>query len=449
MALGMSLMLACSVGATAQTTAALVATVTPAPRTWRIMPMGDSLTAGAGLDGYQSYRGHLYNKLIAAGYKVDFVGSRAWAQKASGDTGDLDHEGHGGFTIGPDPSKLCSGETGLANLYDNVERYLKTDPDIVLLLIGINDLLHTSDSPECNTSHGVNPADAPGKLERLVARILTLRPKTKVLLASVLPVPWGDERGYANSPVFKGINYQKAINDRAAQIANKQPGRVYFVDAFSEVKFIKGDWADIVHTTDAGAAKLANVWFQHLVPVLNNATPSIPTIPTVPSKLNAPTIQSTQSTSSTSSGQLIPNGTYIILAASATERSVVNVGGGVQFVQDGAWVFANHPAGTANEQWQFTQQGNNVYKIAARHSNKLLSVGGAAKAAGAQVTQQSDQNGQEQLWRAERITDGVFRLVALHSGQALTALSENGGLRLVQQPVSANPTQRWRIELVK
>ena len=409
------------------------------------MPLGDSLTAGASLEGYQGYRGYLYNQLIATGYKVDFVGSLAWAQKATGNTGDMDHEGHGGFTIGPDPSQLCSGEAGPANLYDNVARYLKADPDIVLLLIGINDLLHSSNTPDCKTIRSVNPADAPAKLERLVARILSLRPKTKVLLASVLPVPWGDELGYANSPVFKGMNYHKAINDRAAQIASKQPGRVYFVDAFREVKFVKGDWADIVHTTETGATKLAHVWFQHLVPVLNSLTPIV-SAQSIPSPVVTP------SPASSSPGQLIPNGTYFIVAASATERSVVNVGGGVQFVQDGAWVFANHPAGTANEQWQFSyqsQQGNNVYKIAARHSNKLLSVGGASKNAGAQVTQQADQNGPEQLWRAERMSDGTFRLIALHSGQALTTLSENGGLRLVQQPANASPAQRWRVELMK
>ena len=49
--------------------------------TFRIMPLGDSITAGSlsGVvdpDEWVSYRGALWDKLITAGYQIDFVGSR-------------------------------------------------------------------------------------------------------------------------------------------------------------------------------------------------------------------------------------------------------------------------------------------------------------------------------------------------------------------------------------
>ena len=86
-----------------------------------IMPLGDSLTAGDDptrpTTSPQSYRGYLYNSLLAAGYDVDFVGSQ---QNEAISGGDPDHEGHGGYTIGPDNSTLCDG-CGPANLDSGLE----------------------------------------------------------------------------------------------------------------------------------------------------------------------------------------------------------------------------------------------------------------------------------------------------------------------------------------
>jgi hypothetical protein len=72
-----------------------------------------------------------------------------------------------GFTIGPDDARFCD-ECSTANLYDHLEEYLQTEPDIILLLIGINDMLPLDVRP-------VKPEDAPGKLEGWW-RIQELRP---------------------------------------------------------------------------------------------------------------------------------------------------------------------------------------------------------------------------------------------------------------------------------
>src|SRR3972149_290813 len=67
---------------------------------FRIMPLGDSITAGktSGVVGpkqWTAYRKELYERLQAAGYQVDFVGSESNGSYFSGF--DPQHEGHGGW----------------------------------------------------------------------------------------------------------------------------------------------------------------------------------------------------------------------------------------------------------------------------------------------------------------------------------------------------------------
>src|SRR5690349_9460154 len=56
----------------------------------RIMAVGDSITAGA--DFFSCYRYPLWEKLFAAGYLVEFVGT----QQSETRIGPLAHEGYGG-----------------------------------------------------------------------------------------------------------------------------------------------------------------------------------------------------------------------------------------------------------------------------------------------------------------------------------------------------------------
>jgi lysophospholipase L1-like esterase len=210
----------------------------------RILPLGDSLTEG-GRDpwSHQSYRGYLYTLLVQAGFHVDFVGTQRRAPHGGGDP---DHEGHGGFTIGPVDTRICPAY----DLFSNLESYLSSKPDIVLLMIGINDLL--TDDRRC-----VDRRSAPDRLEMLVHRIVELRPEAQLLLASLLPVeeapnPW---------PEFD------AMNQRAALIAATLP-QVQFVDACRETGLASGDWSDGLHLSRSGAQKLAYVWFRRLKPLL-------------------------------------------------------------------------------------------------------------------------------------------------------------------------------------
>ena len=65
---------------------------------FRIMPLGDSITEGAGWDG-GGYRAVLREKLVAAGYDVDYVGTATHNPGTLADSGDVQHDGHGGWKV--------------------------------------------------------------------------------------------------------------------------------------------------------------------------------------------------------------------------------------------------------------------------------------------------------------------------------------------------------------
>lgn len=226
-------------------TAAPRTTPTEVPSPWRIMPLGDSLTEGAYPNGHHSYRGYLETQLKDAGYDFDFIGTQ-W-QLGHGGT-DYEHEGHGGFTIGPDDSM---GGGWPANIYDRIDYYLKTEPDIILLLIGINDMFPT-------TNGLIDPADADEKLTGLVERILAIDPNVHIFVASLVPVNWDSTEPW---PEFE------SVNSMAEQIgAADDRDQIYFVDINRLLDPIMepDDYVDGLHFSESGARKVAQVWFDAL-----------------------------------------------------------------------------------------------------------------------------------------------------------------------------------------
>jgi uncharacterized repeat protein (TIGR02543 family) len=120
-------------------------------KTLRIMPMGDSITAGTVPGGY---RLPLYNLLQGNGYTFDFVGNKT----QSGDTTpDTNHWGQGGRQISMTPvtidgrSYVSIGGRNRSGLYEEMSNAISTTyfstntsttRNIILLHIGINDILH-------------------------------------------------------------------------------------------------------------------------------------------------------------------------------------------------------------------------------------------------------------------------------------------------------------------
>ncbi len=209
----------------------------------RIMPLGDSMT-----EADPGYRGPLYQMLTQEGFKVEFVGSK---KGDSAKCASPHHEGHGGFTIGPGKSKPDAWSDGKGNLYDNVDKWLQTKPDIILLLIGINDYLNIGKlQPDYKPD-----LQGPGKLGALLDKIHEISPQSKILVSSILPVAWDSRIG-------------RPINDAIPGLVATRPF-VLFVDLNKTTAFVAGDWSkDNLHPSEQGYGKMAKGWFVALKPVL-------------------------------------------------------------------------------------------------------------------------------------------------------------------------------------
>ncbi len=197
-------------------------TPTVAPVTARrVMPLGDSITDGYNIPG--GYRTPLLPGLTAAGLPTDFVGS---AQNGPSALADRDHEGHSGWRID--------------EIAGQVDGWLdRAQPDVILLMIGTNDMIQNRDV-----------GGAPTRLGALLDRIAARRPSATVIVASLPPL--SDRAQDARARTFNAA-LPGLVSTRAAQ-----GRRVKFVDASARLTL--ADLADGVHPNAAGYAKLAELW---------------------------------------------------------------------------------------------------------------------------------------------------------------------------------------------
>ena len=150
-------------------TVVLVGTASAVTKNWRIMPLGNSLTAGladAGSDPVGGYRDDLY-QLLTTELAADpdtafqFVGTQS-----DGAGFDADHEGHPGWS--------------LAQINGQLDAWLVTStPDVVLLMGGTNDI-----------RNGTEVDDVINQLRIAIDKI-NANPATKIVLASITPMREG------------------------------------------------------------------------------------------------------------------------------------------------------------------------------------------------------------------------------------------------------------------
>jgi lysophospholipase L1-like esterase len=198
--------------------------ITILPPALRIMPLGDSITYGAGAPG--GYRAPLYQLLTNAGYHVDFLGTQTGNGAAS--LPDPQHEGYPGATI-----------SAIDGLVPNMFRALP-EPDIILLLLGVNDYLQND-----------RLAEVTNRLEALVVRLATNWVNTKIVVASLTSV--SEPR---NSQIQTTFNiFLPSICERQRSLGRQ----VYFTDMHSAVPL--ADMPDQLHPNQLGYRKMATNWF--------------------------------------------------------------------------------------------------------------------------------------------------------------------------------------------
>ncbi|MEU4243641.1 cellulose binding domain-containing protein [Actinoplanes sp. NPDC026619] len=211
----------------------------------RVMPLGDSITEGTQVPG--GYRIGLWQRLAAAGYRTDFVGSQFNGPAA---LGDHDHEGHPGWRI----DQIDANITGWL---------AATTPRTVLLHIGTNDILQN-----------YNVSSAPSRLSTLIDHITAAAPNADVFVATVIPLSSASQEAAARvfNAAIPGIVQSKVSAGK----------HVHLVDMHAALT--TADLIDGIHPTAAGYDKMAAVWYAagRAVPGSLGSTGSTPSAPSSP-----------------------------------------------------------------------------------------------------------------------------------------------------------------------
>lgn len=97
---------------------------------------------------------------------------------------------------------------------------------------------------------------------------------------------------------------------------------------------------------------------------------------------------------------------------------------------------------------QFRLQPAGEVKIVSANSERVLAVEGGSSADGARVAQWGEADGPGQRWRFAHQENGYYQIVAGHSDKCLTAHGSPGanGAPIGQQPCGAASGQQWRVE---
>lgn len=212
----------------------------------KIMPIGDSITYTG-----TTWRADLLKSLKTAGYHVEMVGN--YTDSASA------HQGMNGAVTGPGES-WGSSDTFQNNVYDNIDSFMQKDPDVALMLIGVNDFSNYQGA----SSSMNNDGKAHERLEVIVRKMLTIKPELSLVLASLTPV--ASDKFYSNDI--------PSYNAKVEELVTKLSGEgydVHFADMF-RLSGIDGDnpseEPDGLHPAEPAQLKMSNVWYNTLTSFL-------------------------------------------------------------------------------------------------------------------------------------------------------------------------------------
>ena len=221
----------------------------------RIMPLGDSITAGPGC-----WRALLWNRLQANGRtNIDFVGTQLGGG-CPGPAYDIDHEGHGGFSA-----------TGIADQNQLPPWLAATSPDIVLMHLGTNDMW----------GGFIPTATKIAAYTKLVGQMRANNPAMKIVVAQIIPMnPPGCTTCAADV-----VALNNAIPGWAAGLTTAQ-SPISVADLWTGFNTAT-DTTDGVHPNDAGFRKMSDAWYPRLAAILDATTPS-PSITSSPTRSSTP-----------------------------------------------------------------------------------------------------------------------------------------------------------------
>jgi lysophospholipase L1-like esterase len=187
-----------------------------------VMPLGDSVTYGAGgSGGAGGYRIPLWDQLVTTdGDAIDFVGTQK-----SGDLPDPDNEGHLGYQI--------------TDATMNIDSWLKSGkPSVILLHLGTNDL-----------NQGVSPAVAQTRLDTLLRKIYADIPTVTVVVAGIIQM----------NPASAQVTAYDALIPALVTKYSAAGKHIQFVDMSATLDPAM-DYSDNLHPNQGGYDKMAAAW---------------------------------------------------------------------------------------------------------------------------------------------------------------------------------------------
>ena len=233
----------------------------------KVMAIGDSITDDNTPGAWRQY---LQPLLDANGYPFTFVGRVS--SVPSGSFTKTNHEGYSGAVIAP-PGVLSYAVHGYAgpDVYLQkiaADALTNATPDLVLLLIGVNDIGRGRDPYQVATN------DMPNLLDIIFSNA----PNANVILAKVTSLYNASLSGlnyaaYAsNIPIYNAA-LQTMVNQRRA-LGQK----VFLADMFSVVQRIVMFTGDNVHPNTTGLQAIAQEWFARIQAITVTTNPVTSTL---------------------------------------------------------------------------------------------------------------------------------------------------------------------------
>ena len=214
----------------------------------RIMPLGDSITAGylstaSGGCVPGGYRQRLYDRLTAEGYSFQFVGSQTtYSTPTLEAAGQNRHEGHNAYSI----QQIIDG---IVN-----SNWLDANPDLILLHVGANDVLEAQ------------AATAPARLNTLLDEIAIRLPDVHVIVATII----GGSTVLGDPIAAQYDSAIAAYNAELVNIVNARKlavGNISLIDMYSQMNINNatnegGQWlfGDTSHPSQFGYDLMGDTW---------------------------------------------------------------------------------------------------------------------------------------------------------------------------------------------
>lgn len=221
-----------------------------------VMPLGDSITQGkTGSSDEGGYREPLFRLAHAAGQSLQLVGSQMnGPATVDGVAWPRNHEGYSGYTI--DYTSINTGGRGALTRNELTPNNIKTyKPNIVLLMIGTNDLNNGEDMPAA-------------RLARLVDTILNADPQLLLFVTQIIPAKKATPDSYNQLANTYNAAMVGLVSERAA--AGKHVRLMDMNTPFtSTANYSTTLLADKLHPNDAGYKLMGQTWYAALSALLH------------------------------------------------------------------------------------------------------------------------------------------------------------------------------------